>query len=152
MTCVNNTKPSLSLSHTHAYSQENKSSDGVCATLTKFDPLPNTEPAIYCSSDCGAWYGNMDETSDVFHDYGCNHILVYNNGPVACFNLSSVVPYNYTSSPEYILDEIEVFTIQYEYCSISWTNLSEVDTRKLSLTLIDFVMYTGTIRSCLFLF
>ena len=86
----------------------------VTRTLTKFEPLPSMEPALNCSSDLGATFVNLKTgRMDVGH-YDSNQVGVRYHGPRggACFNISSVVPYD--MSGKYALEEMEVFTIQYE--------------------------------------
>ena len=76
--------------------------------LTKFDPLPNAQPGIMCDADWGAVFGNMTHRAvDVRHINNC--IRVADNGPEACFNISSIVQYD--TEGKYRLQEIEVFSI-----------------------------------------
>ena len=95
-------------------------SAGHCVSLTKFDPLPDTEPGVYCfPAMYGATFGNhnslwLDVSHHTSSESGLDCIGVKDLGALACFNVSSVVPYSGSSSSgEYVLEEIEVFTIQF---------------------------------------
>ena len=57
-------------------------------------------------------FGGMGLPADVYHYPYSNYVCVYNNDANACFNMSSVLPYD-DGTGKYILEEMEVFTIQY---------------------------------------
>ena len=83
------------------------------SSTTKFEPLPSKEPAIRCYSNCGVVFGssyNGEYYWDVLHD--SKSVSVRDSGPNAGFNISSIVPYDW--SGKYTLEEMEVFTVQYE--------------------------------------
>ena len=82
----------------------------VSRPLTKFEPATNTHPAIYSDRGHGAVFLSLKTGGgDVYHYF--NYVGVRNYGPDACFNISSVVPSD--TSGNYALEEMEVFTIQY---------------------------------------
>ena len=105
-----------------AASSEGARGDGIGAhlpsppLLTKFDPLPNAMPGIYCFSRYGTAFANMNNRNrgciggmyrEVFH-YPDTPMLDLHFGSTSCFDLSSIVP----GSRRYKVEEIEVFTVE----------------------------------------